>query len=460
LTNDGDLGSSFRDPSGFVFAREGVFYRQVNERCRADYDLLLSSGLYEGLTRRGLLIAHEEVSEPVADAALHYKTLRPEQLDFLSHPYEWCFSQLKDAALTTLRVQREALAVGMTLKDSSAYNIQFQRGRPLLIDTLSFTAHRDGSPWVGYRQFCQHFLAPLALMSRRDVRLLGLLRVHLDGIPLDLATALLPASSWWKLGLLTNIRLHARSQRRYEGQGASAPVEPPRIATSALLNLVRGLEQTVRSLDWRPEGTEWADYYDGDSYEAAALDHKQALVSRFLTEVGPQSVWDLGANTGVYSRIASGQGARVVSFDVDPACVERNYRQAKQQKEERILPLLLDLANPSPAIGWANRERETLEERSGPELLLALALIHHIAISNNVPLARISAYFARLAPWLVIEFVPKSDAKVKTLLATREDVFDDYTREAFEAAFAADWDTLEAMPIEGSERVLYRMRRR
>jgi hypothetical protein len=328
--SDGVLGASFRDPSGFVFCHQGVFHRQVNERCRADYDLLMSSGLYEKLTGLGVLIPHDEVAGPVANPSLHYKTLRPEQLEFVSHPYEWSFSQLKDAALTTLRVQREALGAGMTLKDASAYNIQFQRGRPLLIDTLSFSEHTDGQPWVGYRQFCQHFLAPLALMSRRDVRLLGLLRVYLDGIPLDLATSLLPASCWWKLGLLLNIRLHARSQRRHEGAAASVPPKAPPIATAALSNMVRGLEQTVRSLDWQPEGTEWADYYDGDSYEAASVEHKQALVTRFVAEQNPEKVWDLGSNTGVYSRIASAQGARVVSFDIDPACVERNYRKLRK----------------------------------------------------------------------------------------------------------------------------------
>ena len=458
--SDEALGASFRDPCGFMFLRDGVFHRQVNTVGAADYDLLMSSGLYERLATRGLLISHEEVAAPVAEPHTHYKTLRPTQLDFVSHPYEWCFSQLKDAALATLEIQREALGVGLTLKDASAYNIQFERGRPVMIDTLSFAKHEDGSPWVGYRQFCQHFLATLALMSRRDVRLLALLRSHLDGVPLDLATSLLPASCWLRLGLLANIRLHARSQRRHEGAGASAPAAVPRVSTTALVNLVRGLEQTVRGLDWSPEGSEWVDYTEGDSYERDSLEFKQALVRRFVTELAPERVWDLGANTGVYSRIASEAGASVVSFDIDPACVERNYREVRKQKEERILPLLLDLANPSPAIGWANEERASLEGRKGPDLLLALALIHHIAISNNVPLARISQFLARLAPALLIEFVPKSDAKVKTLLATRADIFPDYTREGFESAFAGEWETLESEPIQGSDRILYRMRRR
>lgn len=462
--SDEVLGASFRDPSGFVFEHDGIVYRQVNALAKPDYDHLISSGLYESLVERGLLVPHQEVAEPISQAQGHYLTLMPERIDFVSYPYEWCFSQLKDAALATLLIQRKALAAGMTLKDSSAFNIQFQRGRPVLIDTLSFKQHEDGRPWDGYRQFCQHFLAPLALMCRRDVRLLQLLRVHIDGVPLDLATSLLPRSSWLRLGLLMNIRLHARSQRRHEragAEGGSAPSLPGRrIATQALVNLVRSLEQTVRGLDWKPEATEWASYYEGDSYAESALKHKQSLVAAFLEKLAPERVWDLGANTGVYSRIASERGARVVSFDVDPACVERNYRQVRARKEEGILPLLLDLTNPSPSIGWANDERMSLAERQKPDAILALALVHHIAISNNVPLERIARYFAELSGALVIEFVPKNDAKVRTLLATREDIFPGYTREGFEAAFALHWEILQSSPIEGSERTLYCMRRR
>lgn len=188
------LPGSFRDPSGFVFWRDGVIYRQVNAIYKEDYDHLMSSGLYKALVDAGLLIPHEEVgAEPaVSDGA--YKIIRPELVTFVSYPYEWSFSQLKDAALTTLRVQHESMDFGMTLKDCSAYNVQFKDGKPVFIDTLSFERYREGTPWAPYRQFCQHFLAPLALMSHRDVRLSQLLRIHVDGVPLDLASSLLPLS--------------------------------------------------------------------------------------------------------------------------------------------------------------------------------------------------------------------------------------------------------------------------
>jgi ribosomal protein L11 methylase PrmA len=422
----------------------------------------MGSGLYEKLVKRRQLLPHEELEDPTVSAPDHYRTLLPEQLEFVSYPYEWSFSQLKDAALLTLRIQREALACDMTLRDASAYNVQFQRGRPIFIDTLSFGHYEEGEPWVGYRQFCQHFLAPLALMSRRDVRLLELLRSNIDGIPLDLAASLLPVRTWLNLGLWMHIRVHAKYQRRYQGEGAEAQnaPSPRKLSKAALTNLIRALEGTVQKLDWHPAGTEWAEYYCGDSYESGSLDFKKSLVAKFLSAISPEKVWDLGANTGVYSRIASEQGAHVVSFDVDPACVERNYREVREKKEERVLPLLLDLVNPSPGIGWANRERAAISERKGADAILALALIHHIAISNNVPLRHISDFLATLTANLVIEFVPKSDAKVRVLLATREDVFPDYTREGFETAFAERWQIGEAVEIEGSERILYRLRRR
>ncbi|MCL4823372.1 MAG: hypothetical protein KJZ57_04050, partial [Anaerolineales bacterium] len=205
------LAASFRDPGGFLFSRGGILYRQVNRAGADDYTRFMESGLYEKLVKAGLLIPHAEVDEPPAEAALSFKILRPERAPFISYPYEWSFSQLKDAALATLSIQKRALKLGMSLKDASAYNIQFIHGRPMLIDTLSFEVYREGRPWDAYRQFCQHFLAPLALMSRVDVRLGQLLRVHIDGLPLDLASRLLPASTRLDFGLLTHIHIHAFS---------------------------------------------------------------------------------------------------------------------------------------------------------------------------------------------------------------------------------------------------------
>ncbi len=457
LRSDVEVPGSFRDPSGFLFWRDGVLYRQVNAVYRDDYDLLIGSGLSGALVDDGLLIPHEEVDVEPARPELAYKILKPTPVPFVSYPYEWCFSQLKDAALTTLRVQKRALEFGMSLKDSSAYNVQFVGARPVLIDTLSFEHYHEGRPWVAYRQFCQHFLAPLALMAHRDVRLSQLLRVYIDGIPLDLASSLLPLRTRFS-SLLMHVHLHARSQKRF----ADKPVnlDKRRMSRLAFRGLIDSLESAVKRLRWRPHGTEWADYYDETNYSPEAFEHKKQIVSQLLDEAKPTSVWDLGGNVGVFSRLASDRGIRTVCFDVDPVAVEKNYLRCRREERTNLLPLLLDLTNPSPGIGWANQERAPVQDRGRAHTLLALALVHHLAISNNVPLERIARLFSRLCDTLIVEFVPKTDSQVQRLLATREDIFPDYTQEGFEREFGRCFELRDSAAIPASHRTLHLMARR
>ena len=457
---DERIGASFRDPSGFLFQREGTLYRQVNRCYDADYRQLLDSGLYGRLVERGLLISHQEVGIPPAVPEPASLVIQPERVAFISHPYEWCFGQLKDAALTTLAIQRTALDQGMILKDASAYNIQFHCGRPVLIDTLSFERYQEGRPWVAYRQFCQHFLAPLALMAHTDVRLSQLLRVYLDGVPLDLASRLLPARTRWSPALSFHLHLHAKMQQRHADRGRAVAQTKRRFSLAALRGMMDSLESAVRRLRWRPAGTEWADYYQGTNYDQASFAHKQQVVSRFMEQVAPALVWDLGANTGVFSRLASDRGIPTVAFDIDPAAVERNYLQCRRQGEERLLPLVMDLTNPSGGLGWGNEERAGLLARGPADLALALALVHHLAIGNNTPLGEVARFLHRAARWLVIEFVPKADSQVQRLLASREDVFPSYTEGDFEREFC-NWFTIQAQEkVAGSTRTLYLMARR
>jgi hypothetical protein len=346
----------------------------------------------------------------------------------------------------------------MTLKDASAFNIQFHRGRPLLIDTLSFTAYREGEPWVAYRQFCQHFLAPLALMAMRDVRLLSLLRTNIDGVPLDLAASLLPMRSRLAPGLLMHIHAHAGSQKKHQDKAVAGKHRP--VSGKALLGIIESLRNTVKRLEWKPGGTEWGEYYDDTNYTDASLKVKRDLVGAMLEKTNNRMVWDLGANNGYFSRVASERDLFTVAADIDPAAVELNWRSCRRGAETHLLPLLVDLTNPSPALGWAHRERESLLDRGPAGTVIALALIHHLAISNNVPLERLAAFFAAAGGYLVIEFVPKSDSQVQRLLATREDVFPDYCREGFETAFGEHFEIIEKKDIAGSERTLYLMRRK
>ncbi len=442
-----------------MLRHEGRLLRQVNPIYRAAYDQMMVSGLYEDLTQRGLLVAHREV-EPAGIASPDaYKLLEPERIAFVSYPYEWSFSQLRAAALATLAIQQLALKHGMSLKDSSAYNIQFVDTKPVLMDTLSFEPYQEGQPWVAYRQFCQHFLAPLALMSCCDIRLGLLLRDFIDGVPLDLAASLLPWRTCFNFGLLTHLHLHAAAQKRYTGKDVSKQQRGARISQQQLTALIESLRSAVRGLTWKPDQTAWADYYQGDSYTRAGAAHKETVVREFLAETGIRSVLDLGANTGRFSRIASGAGIFTISADFDPGAVEINFRQAVEEKAANLLPLVIDLTNPSPALGWASAEREAFVERCQVDAVMALALIHHLAIANNVPLPDIAALFARLGEWLIVEFVPKSDPKVQTLLATRQDIFPGYTPEGFEAAFRTQYEIVRAEPIAESDRRLYLMRR-
>jgi hypothetical protein len=459
-TNSQTLDASFRDPSGFLFTREGVLYRQVNQHYANDYTRLMDSGLYAKLVKAGLLIPHTESGEKPARPELAFKIIRPEHVPFISYPYEWSFGQLKDAALATLSIQKRAIKLDMSLKDASAYNIQFFNGKPTLIDTLSFESYKEGEPWVAYRQFCQHFLAPLALMAYRDIRLGQLLRVYIDGIPLDLASELLPARTRWNLGLASHIHLHASAQKRYANVAVSEARGGRKMSKDALLGLIENIRDTVRKLEWKPVGTEWADYYAANNYTDAAFEHKKSLVGDWLAKTGAKTVWDLGANTGIFSRVATVTGAFVVSSDIDPAAVEVNYRLVKENKEQNLLPLALDLTNPSPAIGWNNRERDSFIQRGPVDVVLALALVHHLAIANNVPLDRVAEFFAACGEWLIVEFVPKSDSQVQKLLRSRPDIFSEYTRDGFENAFSQWYTINQSSGVRDSERWVYLMKRK
>ncbi|HUH08085.1 MAG TPA: hypothetical protein VML96_09790 [Egibacteraceae bacterium] len=457
---DTAVHGSFRDPSGFVFMRDGVVHRQVNTGYAEHYDHLMDSGLYEALVSAGLLIAHDEVQAPAA-APGAYRILRPARVDFVSYPYEWCFSQLKDAALATLEIADAALGHGMSLRDASAYNIQFHRGRPVLIDTLSFEIRREGSPWAAYRQFCQHFLAPLALMATCDARLGQLCRIHIDGVPLDLASRLLPARTRLKPGLQIHLHTHARSQQRHADAPAGPSSGKGRFSDQAFRGLIENLRGTVRKLDWAPTTSTWIDYYaTADHYSDEAREDKERVVGAFLDRVRPSTVWDLGANVGRFSRLAADRGARAVALEADIASVEAAYRALRAEGSADVLPLVMDFANPTPSQGWDGRERSSLEERGPADAALALALIHHLAIAGNVPLDRIAEWLARLCRALIIEFVPKTDPKVQRLLASREDIFPEYTAEGFATAFEGKFATVAQSPLRESGRVLYLMERR
>jgi hypothetical protein len=451
---------SWRDPSGFVFQRGGVLLRQIAPSFAPDWEAYLASGLHARLVREGRVVDVEEVGlDLAAEPATAWRVIRPEPVAFISHPWEWTFGELQDAALLTLDLQAEAMASGLTLRDASAFNIQLRGVSPVLIDSLSFERREPDSPWIAYRQFCEHFLAPLALMAHRDPRAGRMLRSWMDGIPLDLAARLMPGRTRWKLGLATHLHLHARAQRQHADTGG-AEAKRVRISDERLGALIGNLRTTVAGLSWEPGGTEWADYADRTSYTDEGTAAKARLVEAMLRDAGGSVVWDLGANTGRYSAIAAALGRRVIAWDIDPGAAERHVRALRASGETRITPLLLDLADPSPAQGWALRERASLVDRADADVLLALALVHHLAIGRNVPMPMVASFLGELADAAIVEWVPREDPMVAKLLSGRRDIFDGYHEAGFQAAFeSAGWRVTAREPIESSSRVLYRLAR-
>ncbi len=456
--NKESIPGSFRDPSGFLFQRDGILYRQVNAYYKKDYDYLIESGLYDSLVNDNQLIPHDEVDIHAAEPETAYKIIKPEIIPYISYPYEWSYSQLKNAALLTLEIQKKALDFGMSLKDCSAYNVQFKGYKPVFIDTLSFERYDEGQPWVAYRQYCQHFIASIALMSFQDIRLNQLFRVFIDGIPLDLASSLLPLSSKFIFSLLSHIHLHAKSQKYFSDK--TVDIKNRKLTRVFFLGMIDNMESAIKKMKWQPKGTEWAEYYEDTNYSSDAMKHKQEIVTGFLKKIAPLSLWDLGANEGMFSRISSSLGINTISFDIDPASVEKNYIQCMKREDTKVLPLLLDLTNPSSGIGWANRERMSFLGRGPADTVLALALIHHLVISNNVPVAKLAEFFSEISTSLVIEFVPKSDSQVKRLLSTRKDIFADYSQNNFENEFNKYFDIQQSVGIKDSERRLYWMQKK
>lgn len=445
--------SSFRDPAGFIYYDDGKVYRQINKQGMDDYSLLMASGLYDKLLSKSYLIEHKEIENNPEKALISPKTI-----EFISYPYEWSFQQLKDAALLTLEIQKIAIDSGVCLKDASAYNIQFSSGKPVFIDTLSFEKYDETKPWVAYKQFCQHFLAPLALMAKKDINLNALLVTSIDGIDLSLADKVLKPNPILNPLLYMHISAHARVQSKKSQEHKK--ITKINFSKQSMLGLVESLIMAVNGLKVKQLDTEWGNYYNITNYSNDAFKDKHELVAGFVKRIGAKSVFDAGGNNGEFSRSLANDVDFIICADIDPIAVNLNYAINKEGEIKNIYPLLLNLTNPSPAIGWNNDERKTLKDRVKVDCVMALALIHHLAISNNVPLSKIAEFFAGFGNNLIIEFVPKADSQVKKLLLNREDIFVDYDVEGFEKEFSKHFNIIESQKVKGTVRTLYLMEKK
>jgi hypothetical protein len=455
---------SFRDPLSQVFVDDRDVLRGLSTGGLREFEAIATAPFFAELLADGSVVDTE-----LLDAGTHplherwAGVLRHRRLPVVSYPYEWAFEMLRDAALLQIDVARRAVGAGFSSKDATSFNVTFDGTQPVFIDVGSFEKPRSREPWPGYRQFCELFLNPLVIQATAGVDFQPWLRGSIDGIsPTDTA-ALVPLRRRLRKGLLAHITLQARSDRRHAATAAATDETEstkarPGFSKALVLAQLDNLEKSVRALRWKAQRSTWSDYSDRAHYVGEDLPAKDAFVGAAVTAHTPDLVLDLGANDGRFSLLALDRGARqVVAADVDHLVVDKLYRHLRDIDETRILPLVLNLANPSGGTGWRSRERGTFVDRVRPDLVLCLAVVHHLALTNTVPLEEIVAFLADFEAPLVVEFPHRDDPMVKILLSRkRPGLFDHYDRDAWEQALKDRFDTIERTELPSGTRTLYR----
>jgi len=458
---DVDSGS-FRDRDGRVYRVGPRILRGLSSGAVADFEKLRSTTFYRRNIEQGRLVASDllepdQVPLPAEDKERWAAFIEHERIPVISYPYEWTFGMLKDAALLQLDLVEAAILEDMTLKDATPYNIQFAQGRPIFIDILSFETLQPGTPWAGYRQFCEMFLFPLMLQSYKGIAFQPLLRGSIDGVSVQTAARLFGFRDRFRSGVLSHVWLQSKLDRRYGStqQDVRTDLKSAGFNKELILANVRKLRKLADGLQWRGEGSEWGAYEAFHNYSESDHSLKEAFVDECLSASGAACVWDIGCNTGQFSKIAARHADQVLAMDLDHFAVERLYREIRAGDTANILTLVQNVADPSPNWGWRNRERSDLGTRAKPDLVLCLALIHHVVISANVPLDEFIAWLADLSRQLVIEYVSRRDDKVRTLLRNKEDKYSDYSRERLEQALQRHFAIRRQQTLESGNRFLY-----
>ncbi len=465
---------SFRDPSGAVFFLDGEVFRGVSRETWSTMLELRNSGLLEDLINRGLVVRTELIDETgeqhralqaAQPAFPHF--MKHERVPFISYPHEWPRRMIADAALSQLALQRRLIAKGFSLKDASIYNTQFIKGRPVFIDLPSIEHPARMDLWIAYGQFCRHFLFPLILAHHRSIDLGGYYLGNMDGMSVESVYKILGGWRSATPSLLVDVFLQRHLQsygqkhmdvtrRRTTTPGHQQPGD----TSAQRINLDR-LNRKVRKLRNKRDATgHWVGYATNNTYSDEADTAKKMFIQRFAEANKPRQVLDLGCNTGTYSRIAATAGAFVVAADIDPECADHLYEQVNRESLN-ILPICLDCANPSPGIGFMNRERASFLDRARFDAVFGLALLHHLLITSRIPLPATRDFFAALTKrWLVLEFVGRSDSMFQHLLALREDIYGNISRQNFEAVYSERFNILERQELPGSDRCLYLLERK
>ncbi|NRB61258.1 MAG: class I SAM-dependent methyltransferase [Winogradskyella sp.] len=451
--------SSFRDPSGYVVIEGNDVKRVINPLYFKQYQALRDSKFYENLIKKELLIAHEEMSNSNEEIIL-----KAEKIPFISYPYEWSFNMYKEAALLTLRLQKYALEHGFSLKDASAFNVTFHKGKTIFIDTLSFDFYKEGSPWRAYKQFITHFLGPLLLAKYHGSQSLKLMHNFIDGIPLKMVSSMLPFKTKLNPLIYSNIHLLAKSEAKhnedYDDNGYKV-----KLSKNGQQNIVKSLYDFIKKLELN-EKSEWGNYYDKTNYSDEAFNQKSKIINSWVADIKPKTLVDIGGNDGTFVRkLDIGIDVSLVC-DIDNNAVDINHKLMKKNKERSTLPLVLDVINPSSAIGLNNKERDSFIDRMkefAPDVTLALALIHHISLTGNVPFVRSAEFFASFSKFLIIEFPKREDSWVKRLLKSKsdfKDYFGWYTIANFETIYSSWFEIIEKKDIQNSERTIFFLKNR
>jgi hypothetical protein len=383
---------SFRDRSSRVFYAGDAVFRTLDAAALDSWRQLAQRPFFRRLLAAGKVVGSEEATAPPGleaalpppDGGSWAGVLRHERVPFVSYPFEWPFGMLRAAAELQLELLDEALADGFTLKDASSYNVQWLGTRPVFIDAASFVPWTPGDPWVGYQQFCQLFLYPLLLTAHKDIAFQPVLRGQLEGPGAQQCARLFGWRDLLRRGVLAHVWLQARLQRATEGSGRGlrGELRAARLPREVVVANVRRMRRLVAGLEWSSRRSQWSEYAAECSYTAADAATKRSFVATAAAQRRWRLVWDLGANTGTYTRIAAEHADYALALDADHLAVERLYRALAAEGERRILPLVYDVLDPSPGLGWRGRERRPLEGRGEPDLVLALALLHHLAIGT------------------------------------------------------------------------------
>ena len=452
---------SFRDWTARVFYFEGQVYRGLTATAWEEWQPVARSHFFEAAVGAQQIVATDVVDrqslrglalDPSWVAILHHQTI-----PFITYPYEWCFGMLKDAALLQLELVASALSAGVALKDATPFNIQWLGVRPIFIDVASFVRWQPGQPWTGYRQFCRMFLYPLFLQAYKGVAFHPWLRGRLDGIAADECRRLLSWRDVFRPGVLAHVVANSQLEQRLANtpRDIRQELHDARFDPKIVANTVAGLTGLVSRLQWGRRSSAWTEYVSQNSYGQDAALAKERFVETILNTPRRRLVWDLGCNTGHFARIASRTADCVVAMDSDHESIEHLYRELRKAGTRNVVPLVMDLADPSPALGWRGRERRPLPDRGRPDLVLCLALVHHLALTANLPLADLVSWFAELGAELVVELPTPEDPMSRRLLRNRGTDWGEYSVESFERCLAAQFDVRERLTLPGGTRILY-----